>query len=104
MRTYTTPELRIRLLKKSDKTPATDLSFNYLIFTLKHGCVRIDKRVESTEVEEGEFTIQLTQEETGAFPGDTSIDAEINFFNGSRRLATVIKKLRICDNLMDEVV
>lgn len=103
MRQYTTPTITIRILK-SDETVATDLFFDYLIFTLKHQGKRIDRRVEASEVVEGVFTIEYTQEETGQLPASGNVFAEINFFAGSKRLATKIKTLSIDGNLIDEVV
>lgn len=103
MRTYTTPTLRITLKKKSGEI-ATDLIFTYLIFTIKSGKNRIDKTVQSSEVTEGVFTVRLTQEETGSLSSYGPATAEINIFNGSTRLATLIKSLKIDPNLIEEVV
>lgn len=103
MRAYTTPTLNITI-KRKDGTAATDLDFTYLIFTLKGGKVRIDKRIEVADVEDGVFTVTLTQEETGSLPSRGTVFAEINFFSGSTRTATLIKQLDIDDNLIDEVV
>lgn len=103
MRIFTTPDLRIRILKK-DGTVATDLEFEYLIFTLRSCCARLDKRVDASEVEEGVFTVTLTQEETGLFPGYDTVKAELNFFNGNKRLGTLIKTISTDDNLIDEVM
>lgn len=103
MRTFTTPDLRIRLIRK-DGSVATDLEFEYLIFTLRGCNTRLDKRVDASEVEEGVFSLTLTQEETGAFPEGATVRAEINFFNGNKRLGTLIKALSLEENLIDEVV
>lgn len=105
MRIFTTPTLNIHIRKK-DGSPATDLEFEYLIFTIKSldGKTRLDKRMESSEVSEGSFVIELTQEETGMFEADETLRAEINFFNADKRLATLIKATSMDDNLIDEVV
>lgn len=102
MRKFTTPTLNITIKKKSGEV-ATDLVFDYLIFTLKTGQKRLDKRVEYSEYEEGQFKVRFTQEETGDFSGMTA-RAEINFFTGSTRVATLIKSVNLDENLINEVV
>lgn len=103
MRQYTTPTITIRILKQ-DETPATDLFFDYLIFTLKYKGERIDRRVDASEVTDGVFTVEYTQEETGSLPQSGNVLAEINFIAGNKRLATKIKTLSVDGNLIDEVV
>lgn len=102
MRKFTTPTLNITIKRKSGEV-ATDLVFDYLIFTLKANGKRLDKNVEYAEVEEGLFKIRFTQEETGMFSGITA-RAEINFFTGSTRLGTLIKNIDLEENLIDEVI
>ena len=102
MRKFTTPTLNITIKKKTGEV-ATDLIFDYLIFTLKASGKRLDKRVEFAEVDEGTFKVRFTQEETGAFSG-MSVKAEINFFSGTTRLGTLIKSIVLDENLIDEVV
>lgn len=103
MRIYTTPTLNITI-KRRDGTVVTDLEFEYLIFTIKEGKNRLDKRVEASEVSEGTFQVNLTQEESGMFSSYGTAKAEINIFNGSSRVATLIKSLNIDDNLIEEVM
>lgn len=103
MRTYTTPTLRITLKKRSGEV-ATDLVFTHLVFTIKANKQRIDKRVEAGEVQEGVFTVRLTQEETGGLSSYGPARAEINIWNGATRLATLIKSLNIDGNLIEEVM
>ena len=102
MRKFTTPTLNITIKKKSGEV-ATDLVFDYLIFTLKASSKRLDKTIEYAEVEEGTFKVRFTQEETGAFSG-MSVKAEINFFAGSTRLGTLIRTIDLEENLIDEVI
>lgn len=102
MRKFTTPTLNITIKKKSGEV-ATDLVFDYLIFTLKANGKRLDKAIEYAEVEEGTFKVRFTQEETGAFSG-MSVKAEINFFTGSTRLGTLIRTIDLEENLIDEVI
>lgn len=103
MRTYTTPVLYITI-KREDGTIVTDLEFEYLIFTIKEGKNRLDKRIEASEVVDGRFQVELTQEETGQFSSYGVAKAEINFFKGSFRIGTTIKSINIDDNLIEEVI
>ena len=102
MRQYTTPTLNITIKKKSGEV-ATDLVFDYLIFTIKGNRIRLDKEIQFSEVTEGKFKVRFTQEETGSLKG-TKARAEINFFAGEKRLATLIKTIDLDENLIDEVV
>lgn len=102
MRKFTTPTLNITIKNKQGEV-VTDLVFDYLIFTLKTPGKRLDKRVEFSDYQEGKFKVRFTQEETGAFSG-MSAKAEINFFSGDTRLGTIIKRLDLEENLIDEVV
>lgn len=102
MRKFTTPTLNITIKRKSGEV-ASDLVFDYLIFTLKTGDKRLDKRIDFAEVEEGIFKVRFTQEETGAFTG-MQARAEINFFEGSTRVGTLIKSINLDENLIDEVI
>lgn len=102
MRKFTTPTLNITIKKQSGEV-ASDLLFEHLIFTIKEGNRRLDKRVEYAEFEEGEFKVRYTQEETGSFGGQM-VRAEINFFNGETRLGTLIKTINLAENLINEVV
>ena len=102
MRKFTTPTLNIRIFKNNEE-PASDLIFEYLIFTLKDDKHRLDKRIEFAEFDEGTFKVRYTQEETGSFASNMA-RAEINFFNGETRLGTLIKTINLAENLINEVV
>ena len=102
MRKFTTPTLNVTIKRKSGEV-ATDLQSDYLLFTIKANGKRIDKRIEFAEVTEGVFKVHFTQEETGAFMG-IQVQAEINFFAGEKRLGTLIKTIRLDENLVDEVI
>lgn len=102
MRKFTTPTLNVTLKKRSGEI-ATDLVFDYLIFTMKTQNSRIDKRIESAEVKNGKFKVRYTQEETGSFESNRA-RAEINFMNGDIRLGTLIKDIDLAENLIDEVI
>lgn len=103
MRTFTTPTLNITIKKKSTGDIATDLVFDYLIFTIKSNKKTIEKRVEFSQFVEGIFQIDFTQEETGSLPANGTVQAEINFWLGDKRSASMIKTLKIDDNLIEEV-
>ena len=102
MRRFTTPTLNITIKKKSGEV-ATDLVFDYLIFTIKANGKRVDKRVEYSEVTEGTFKVRLSQEDTGLL-GSVVVKAELNFFLGETRLATLIKSIDLAENLVNEVI
>lgn len=111
VRRYTTPTLPITIKKKVGEDEhgapiyedATDLVFDYLLFTIKTEEVRVDKRVEFSEVEAAKFMVRFTQEETGRFEG-IEARTEINFFTGDTRVATLIKTINLSENLIDEVM
>lgn len=105
MRQYTTPTLIINLLK-ADGTPALDVIFDYLILTLRSEDKKFMKNftVRYDEIEEAQFEVTLTQEDTAGLPIGGSLKAEINWFIDDRRFATAIKELSVRKNLLDEVV
>lgn len=102
MRRFTTPTLPITIKRKTGEV-ASDLVFDYLIFTIKAGKKRVDKYVQFSDYSEGKFLVKYTQEETGSFEG-VNVRAEINFFTGSTRVATIIKTINLAENLIDEVI
>ena len=102
MRKFTTPTLNVRIFKRTGE-PASDLLFEYLLFTLDDGKTRIDKRIEFAEFDEGTFKVRYTQEETGSFSSNMA-RSEINFFNGETRLGTLIKTINLAENLINEVI
>lgn len=104
MRQFTTPTLTINLLKP-DKTPAVDVPFDYLIFTLKSNDYQIDRKVLYSELDENaSFEVAFTQEETASFKLGDFVYAEINWFKDDKRYATAIKNLKVAKNLLDEVI
>lgn len=103
MRQYTTPTLNITL-KKNDGTIADDIVYDYLIFSLKSACFKIEKTVQFEQVVDGKFSIEFTQEETSRLNINEQIEMEINFFQDDKRFATNIKKMRVDKNLLNRVV
>ena len=102
MREYTTPTYNITI-KYRDGTVASDLQFDYVLFTLTNECGIIEKKVMYEDTTEGKFEIDFTQEETGRLkPG--SAECEINVMYGEKRIASVIKRITIGKNLHKGVI
>lgn len=93
---WTTPTLAI--------TIPSDLMFDYLILTLKGAKATYDKRVEYSEVTEGQFEVTLSQEETGTFMSGERVEAQINFFYDEKRIATYPQMLYVTKNLLNKAV
>lgn len=110
MRQFTTPTLKITVYKKVGidehgqpiLEPASDLVFDYILFSLKAMGKRLDKTVPFSEYSEGVFKVRYSQEETGNLHGET--EAEINFMRGETRIATCIRTINIDKNLVNEVI
>ena len=103
MRQYTTPTLNITL-KNKDGTVASDLVFDYLIFSLRSACYRIDKQINPSQVVEGVFSVDFTQEETSKMKLNDDIEMEINIFQNDKRYATNIKRMKVDRNLLQEII
>lgn len=103
MRQFTTPSLKITL-KRKDGTIATDLEFDYLIFSIRSECFKIDKQIPFSEVQEGIFYVLLSQEETARLKIDSNVEVEVNFFAGQGRFATSIKRVKVDRNLLNRVI
>ena len=111
MRAFTTPTLRMTVMKKVGYDehglpifePATDLVFDYLIFTIKCLGKRIDKNVPFSDyTEEAKFTVRYSQEDTSVLKGIA--EAEINFMRGETRIGSCIQYIDIEKNLINEVI
>lgn len=104
MRQFTTLNLTINLLKP-DKTPAIDVPFDYLLFTLKKDNTVITRKVMYSEIDENaSFSVKYTQEETGQFNEGDLVETEINWFKDGERYGTQIKNLKVNKNLLKEVI
>ena len=103
MRKYTTPNLKITL-KKRNGTPLIDVPFVYVLFTLKGKNNTIEKKIDYSDVEEGAFEVQLTQEETATFVVGEKVEAECNIIFANGRSASSIKYISITKNLHDEII
>lgn len=103
IRQYTTPTLNITL-KHRDGIIADDLVFDYLIFSLRNACYRIDRTIQFEEVVEGVFQVEFTQEETSKMRLNDEVEMELNFFYNDKRFATNIKKMVVDRNLLNEVI
>lgn len=92
---WTTPSLKCKI-------PSIDC--DYIILTLKQGGIILEKQIQSEDITDSEFTVFFTQEETGSFNKDITIEAQLNIIYGNTRLATNIAQLKITKNLHDEVI
>lgn len=103
IRQYTTPTLNITI-KHKDGMIADDLVFDYLIFSLRSKCYRIDRQVDYEDVVDGVFQIEFTQEETSKMKLHDEIEMELNFFYNDKRFATNIKEMVVDRNLLNQVI
>lgn len=103
IRQFTTPTLNITL-KHKDGIVADDLVFDYLIFSLRNACYRIDRTIQFENVVEGVFQVEFTQEETSRMKLNDVVEMEINFFKNDKRFATNIKQMIVDRNLLNEVI
>lgn len=96
---WTTPNLKC--------TIPQNLEFDYILLTLMQSSVegiKLEKRIESEEVTDGVFMVNFSQEETGMFAHDKTIEAQLNIIAGDMRMATNIVKLQMSKNLHNEVI
>jgi len=94
---WTTPSLNCKIPK--------DLIFDYLIITFLQSNIKIEKTVDFSQVKDGCFTVNFTQEETGKFKKNSCVEAQINFMcDDVVRMGTEIVTLKVCRNLHDEVI
>lgn len=103
MRQYTTPTLNITIRYKNGEI-ATDLEFEYLVFSLRSECKKIDRIIEKKQVVDGVFTVTFTQEETAKFKIGQSIEMELNFYDNGERFASNIRRMEVSKNLLNEVI
>ena len=100
---YETPTLPITLTY-GDGTVASDLVFDYLLFTLQNGKYKLEKRIDYSEVTEGKFNVEFTQEETGALEDGSVYEMQLNIMINDDRLPTDIKRGEVKRNLHNEVI
>ncbi len=82
-----------------------DITFDYLLLTLKQGSILIEKTIDKGQVDEdGNFSVVLTQEETGSFDRFNKIEAQLNIIFEDTRMATNIVDIQFTQNLHDEVI
>ena len=104
MRRFTTPTLHITLRYKKTKEPASDLDFDYILLTIENDGNLIERIIPYDEVEDAQFDVFFTQEETGSLKENTDYEAELNIMIGTRRIATAIKRFKVSRNLHNEVI
>lgn len=93
---WTTPSLNCKIPK--------DLIFDYLYITFLQSNIKIEKIIEYSQVEEGCFTITLSQEETGKFKKNSCVEVQCNIMCDNVRIGTSIAILKVCRNLHDEII
>lgn len=103
MREFTTPTFNITI-KYRDGTIASDLEFDFVLFTLVNECATIEKKVMYEETTEGRFAIDFTQEETGRLKPGSNAECELNVMAGGKRIGSAIKRISISKNLHQGVI
>lgn len=103
MREFTTPTLNITI-RYRDGTVASDLEFDFVLFTLVSGKTIVEKKVPYEDVIEGVFSIEFTQEETGSLTPGSTAECELNIMAGSNRIGSAIKRIAISKNLHQGVI
>lgn len=93
---WTTPTLKCSIPK--------EVEFDYLVLTLKSKNTKLEKKIDSSEIDNGKFNITLSQEETAMFSNSVVVDAQVNIIQDETRLASNILRLQICSNLHNEVM
>lgn len=94
---WTTPTLCCSIPK--------DINLDYLILSLKQGTTLLEKTVDKGQIdEEGNFTVFLTQEDTGLFNMFKKVEAQVNIIFEDVRMATNIVEVQFTENLHDEVI
>lgn len=84
-----------------------DVDYDYVILTLKQGSVVVEKTIQASEIQDGQFTATFAQSETGQFDASNMyeyVEAQLNIVKGDTRLATNIVKLEIDKNLHNEAI
>lgn len=100
---FTTPTWNMRLLKP-DKTPYTDIVFDYILLTLTSECTVIEKTIPFEDYDEGIFTVHFTQEETGQLKVGEICEAQLNIMAGGERIGTKVKRVQVSKNLHRAVI
>lgn len=96
---WTTPTLTIQI-------QPSDISCERVILTLfdEKNCKIEEFEVLAEDIEDGQFTVTLTQEQTKNFPEKSTVIAQLNIINGDTRLATNKQTLKIERNLHNEAI
>ena len=91
-------------LKYKDGTLATDLDYDYILVTIANEGTVIEKTIPKSEVEEAQFDILFTQEETGSLVVGSHYEVELNIMWGEIRIGTSIQRFKVERNLHNEVI
>lgn len=81
-----------------------EITGDYVLLTISNSIEKIEKKVDFSEIENGNFTIKLSQKETSLFQVGSMVNAQINVMSGKFRTASNIIQLTIGRNLHDEVI
>lgn len=102
MRQYTTPTISL-LVKGVDLTAADDV---YVTFSDRTRAIvlTIDTPTVAASGDDTQVTVTLTQEQTATFIANSLCDVEVNWMDGSTRMATEIAPLNVKENLLKEVL
>ena len=81
-----------------------ELPLDYVLLTLKQREIKLEKKIDAPEIEDGVFYVRFTQEETSMFNIGYNIEAQVNIMSGSTRLASRKLTITPTDNLHNEVI
>lgn len=95
MRKWTTPSFKC--------TIPSDVQFDYIIVTFQQNCHKLEKTILPSEVEEGIFYLNFTQEESAMFETG-NVEVECNFMLGDVRMASGLETIYVKKNLHDELI
>ena len=80
------------------------LEFDFILFTIKQNDYVVEKTIYPEQVENSEFNVFFTQQETSGFQLFSPIEAQLNVMKNGTRIATNINQLCIERNLHDEAI
>lgn len=92
---WATPDLKCTIPK--------DLTFDFLIFTMKQRNTSVEKTINYSDVNDGVFYVHFEQEESSLFKAGKA-EAQLNIMRGLNRLPTKTKEVEVCENLHQEVI
>ena len=96
---WTTPTLNIQI-------NPSDVEIEKVILSLfdERNCKLLEFEIPNTKIEDGAFTVTLTQEQSQMFEEKSSVVAQLNIINGDSRLATNKQILKVERNLHNKEI